>query len=210
MLNNKGKFMFRYILILFTLIHLNFGGLFALDAKIDEKAPDFTLIDSHGNVLKLSDYSGKYIVLEWVNYDCPFVKKHYNSNNMQNLQKKFMSKGVVWLSICSSTQGKQGNFDDKEINKRIKDQKADITAYLKDEDGSVGHSYGAKTTPNMFIIDPSFVLRYAGAIDDIASADQDDIHGSVNYVDKAMTELLAGNPVETKISKPYGCSVKYK
>ncbi len=178
-------------------------------AKIDEKAPDFQLTDSHGKTHKLSDFEGKLVVLEWVNFDCPFVKKHYDGNNMQSLQKKYTDKGVVWLSICSSAEGKQGNFSNDEINKRIKDKKAHMTAYLVDESGSVGEMYSAKTTPHMYVIDKTGKLVYAGAIDDKKSTNPDDVKTSKNYVATALDELLAGKKVSTSVTQPYGCSVKY-
>lgn len=183
---------------------------FAQSAKLNEQAPDFTLTDSKGKTHKLSDFKGKTVVLEWINFDCPFVVKHYASGNMQKLQKEYTDKGVVWLSICSSTEGKQGNFDNAEINKRIDDQKAKMTAYLIDEDGTVGKMYGAKVTPHMYIIDKSGKLVYQGAIDDIKSTDQEDIKKAKNYVKVGLDEVLSGKSVTDKTTTPYGCSVKYK
>lgn len=184
-------------------------ALFASEAKVGEAAPGFTLKDSNGNEHSLSDFADKYVVLEWINYDCPFVVKHYGSGNMQMLQEKYTGQDVVWLTICSSVPGKQGNFDNEEINKRSSDHNAKFTAYLIDDTGEVGKAYGAKTTPHMYIISPSGVLEYAGGIDDIPSADQEDIAKATNYVAKALDELMAGKEVEVKTSKPYGCSVKY-
>lgn len=178
-------------------------------AKIDETAPNFTLKDSHGKSHSLSDFAGKYIVLEWINYDCPFVKKHYDGDDMQKLQKEYAEKGVIWLAICSSAPGKQGHFDNDEINKRIKSHKAKYTAYLIDENGKVGKMYGAKTTPHMYIIDKSGILRYAGAIDSIKSTDKADVAKAKNYVKTVFDELLNGKPVSEKTTAPYGCSVKY-
>lgn len=183
---------------------------FAQSAKLNEQAPDFTLTDSKGKTHKLSDFKGKTIVLEWINFDCPFVVKHYASNNMQKIQKEYTDKGIVWLSICSSTEGKQGHFDKAEINKRIADQKAKMTAYLIDEDGTVGKMYGAKVTPHMYIIDKSGKLVYQGAIDDIKSTDQEDIKKAKNYVISGLNEVLSGKAVTDKTTTPYGCSVKYK
>ena len=176
---------------------------------IDQPAPDFALKDVNGKEHKLSDYKGKYVVLEWVNYDCPFVKKHYSSGNMQGLQSGFTKKDAVWLSICSSAPGKQGHFPTADLKKRMETEKSAPSAYLIDESGSVGKLYGAKTTPHMFVIDQKGVLRYAGAIDDTPSTKASDIASSTNYVSSALDALIAGKPVGTKSSTPYGCSVKY-
>ncbi len=193
------------------LMFLFAASLFAADkAKIDEPAPDFTLKDSNGKEHSLSDFQGKYVVLEWINFGCPFVKKHYNSNNMQSLQKKYTDQDVVWLSICSSAEGKQGYFESDELNGKLKEKGAAMTAYLIDESGEVGHMYNAKTTPHMYIVNPEGILVYAGGIDDKPSTDTDDIEGAVNYVSTALDALLAGETVEHKVTKPYGCSVKYK
>ncbi len=179
-------------------------------AKLGSAAPNFTLTDSKGETHSLSDFKDKYVVLEWINFDCPFVKKHYDSKNMQNLQKEYTEKGVVWLAICSSAEGKQGYFDSKEISKRIKDHGAAMTAYLVDEDGKVGKAYEAKTTPHMYVINPEGTLVYAGGIDDIRSTSVDDIAKATNYVSQALDELMAGKEVSKKYAQPYGCSVKYK
>jgi peroxiredoxin len=187
------------------------GNLFASEtAKIDEPAPNFTLKDSNGEEHSLSDFKGKFVVLEWINFDCPFVRKHYNSGNMQNLQKKYTGKEVVWLTICSSAEGKQGYFGNEEINEKITSHEASMSAYLVDETGEVGQIYSAKTTPHMYIINPEGVLVYAGGIDDKASTDLDDIKTATNYVAASLDVLLAGAQLEMKVSKPYGCSVKYK
>ncbi|MCU0415476.1 MAG: thioredoxin family protein [Ignavibacteriaceae bacterium] len=197
----------RKIVILFIIF---FSSLvFAQQAKLNESAPDFKLTDSNGSEHSLSDFEGKIVVLEWINYDCPFVKKHYDSKNMQSLQEKYTEEGVIWLAICSSNKGKQGNFSAEEINKRSENHGAKFTAYMIDEDGTVGKMYGAKTTPHMYIIDKSGKLVYAGGIDDKASTDIDDIKGSKNYVSLALDELLAGKTVSVQSSAPYGCSVKY-
>ncbi len=183
--------------------------LFAQKAEIDKTAPGFTLKDSNGKEHSLSDFKGKYVVLEWINFECPFVKKHYNSKNMQNLQKEYTGKDVVWLAVCSSAPGKQGNFDNAEINERLKDHDANLTAYLIDESGDVGRAYGAKTTPHMYVINPEGTLLYAGGIDSIPSADIDDIEDATNYVSAALDAAMGGKEIATKVSKPYGCSVKY-
>ena len=183
--------------------------LFASDAEIGKAAPDFTLTDSHGNAHTLSDYSGKIVVLEWINFGCPFVKKHYESSNMQNLQDTYTDKDVVWLSICSSAPGKQGNLPMSDINDQLVEYNANPSAYLIDQSGEVGQLYGAKTTPHMYIINEEGILVYAGGIDNIKSTDISDIEIAVNFVSEALDLLLDGKEVETSVSAPYGCSVKY-
>jgi peroxiredoxin len=182
----------------------------ATTIKIGNMSPDFTLMDSHDKTHSLSDFKGKYVVLEWTNFGCPFVKKHYDGGNMQSLQKYYTGNDVVWLSICSSADGKQGHMSNSEINEKIKDYKGAATAYLIDEDGTVGKLYKAKTTPHMYIIDPDGKLIYAGAIDDIKSTDKDDCDKAKNYVKNALEEALNGKEVSDKSTPPYGCSVKYK
>lgn len=186
------------------------GVLFAQKAKIGEKAPGFTLKDVDGKERSLSEFEGKTVVLEWVNYDCPFVRKHYESGNMPALQKKYTGEGVVWLSICSSAPGAQGNFSSSEIKEKAAGYGAKFTDYLEDESGKVGKEYGAKTTPHMFVINPEGILVYAGGIDDKPSTDKDDIPIAINYVAAALNSIMEGKPVEIKTARPYGCSVKYK
>ncbi|MCC6963171.1 MAG: thioredoxin family protein [candidate division Zixibacteria bacterium] len=176
---------------------------------IDQPAPDFTLKDLDGKEYKLSSFKGKYVVLEWVNFDCPFVKKHYSSGNMQALQAEATKKGVIWLSICSSAPGKQGHFPIADLKKRIATEKAVPTAYLIDENGVVGKLYGAKTTPHMFVIDSIGKLRYAGAIDDMPSTKVDDIPKATNYVRAALDAVTNGRAVAVKSQTPYGCAVKF-
>jgi len=178
-------------------------------ANNSEKAPDFVLKDSKGKEHKLSDYTGKYVVLEWTNYGCPFVKKHYSKGNMQKLQKKYTEKDVVWLSICSSAPGKQGYCSPDEAVKQTEAKEAACSAYLIDEEGKVGKLYRAKTTPHMFIINPTGNLIYQGAIDSIRSANPDDIVKADNFVQLALDAALNGQAVEKSTTKPYGCSVKY-
>lgn len=195
----------------FVIVFLFLFGVvaFAQTAKLNETAPDFKLMDSNGKEHSLSDFKGKIVVLEWVNFECPFVKKHYNSKNMQSLQLKYTKKDIVWLSINSSAEGKQGNFTNEEINDRIKNHNAKMSAYLIDTDGKVGKMYGAKTTPHMYVIDKEGKLVYVGGIDDKASTDIEDIKSAKNYVSSALDELLAGKNVSFQSSTSYGCSVKY-
>jgi peroxiredoxin len=178
-------------------------------AKVGEPAPGFTLTDANGVDHSLDSFRGKFVVLEWINHECPFVKKHYDSGNMQKLQKTYTDQGVVWLSINSSAPGKQGHYSPDEINALTAQKKAAPTAYLLDSDGTVGRAYGAKTTPHMFIIDTEGTLIYAGGIDDTKSTDVADVATATPYVKNALDEALAGKPVTVATSSPYGCSVKY-
>lgn len=185
------------------------GPMAASDAKIGAAAPGFSLPDTLGTSHSLADFRGKVVVLEWLNHDCPFVKKHYDSGNMPALQAKYTAQGVVWLSINSSAPGKQGNYAPEKANELSRQKKSSATAVLLDPDGKVGKAYGAKTTPHMFVIDAAGVLRYAGAIDSVASADPADVAKADNYVAQALDAVLAGKPVVTASTTAYGCSVKY-
>jgi peroxiredoxin len=177
--------------------------------EVGQPAPAFTLTDSNGQFHNLADFKGKFVVLEWLNHGCPFVKKHYDSNNMQKLQKEYTSKDVVWLSIVSSAPGKQGHMSPAETNQAKEEKGSAATAVLLDEDGTVGQLYGAKVTPELYVINPEGNLIYAGAIDDKKSVDPADVEGAANYVKRALDEALAGQPVSTPRTEPYGCSVKY-
>lgn len=172
-------------------------------------APDFTLPNANGKPTSLSEFKGKVVVLEWTNFGCPFVKKHYGSGNMQKLQADAASKGVVWISICSSGPGRQGYLSVADVNESFSKQESKAAAYLVDEDGKVGRLYGAKTTPDMFVINPEGLVVYHGAIDDKKSPNPADIETAKNYVSAAITETLAGQSVKEPLTQPYGCSVKY-
>ena len=178
-------------------------------AKVGAAAPAFSLLDSTGKTHSLADYSGKTVVLEWTNHECPFVKKHYGSKNMQTQQREATGDGVVWLSVNSSAPGQQGHVDGAGAERVRSDAGAAQTAYLLDPQGTTGRAYGAMTTPHMYVIDPQGVLRYAGAIDSIPSADPDDLANATQYVPQALAELAAGKPVSVAVTRPYGCSVKY-
>lgn len=193
------------LLLLFVITSLAFSQ----EAKIDQKAPEFTLQDYTGMDVPLSDYKGKIVVLEWINFDCPYVQKHYKSGNIPKLQEEYTKKGIIWLSICSSAPGKQGYLTTGEIRKRIKEHNAKMTFYLIDSDGTVGKMYGAKTTPHFFIINKDGTLVYAGGIDDKPSTDAEDIKTARNYVREVLDSLLTGAKPPVKSTKPYGCSVKY-
>jgi peroxiredoxin len=197
--------------ILSIICSLAAGTLFALDAPpVGSNAPDFSLPDSKAQTHSLSQYKGKYVVLEWFNPECPFVKKHYGSGNMQKLQQEYTGKGVVWLTIDSNAPGTEGNITPEQADKIAKAWNAHQTALLLDPDGKVGRAYGAKNTPNMVIIDPAGKIVYEGAIDSKATPNPVDIPISANYVKAALDESLAGKPVSQSSTRPYGCSVKYK
>ena len=178
-------------------------------AAVDKPAPDFTLPGIDGKEYTLSGYKGKYVVLEWNNPDCPFVQKHYSTGHMQSLQKSYKDKDVVWLTICSSAPGKQGHYVAAELVKMCAESKVASTAYLQDLAGTVGRMYGAKTTPNLYIIDPTGILIYSGAIDDKPSTRTADLDGATNYVRACLDAAMAGKPVTTRSTTPYGCAVKY-
>jgi len=187
-------------------------ALFAISlaaVKVGDQAPDFTGTDSRGQTHKLSDYKGKFVVLEWHNNGCPYTKKHYESGNMQRLQKQWTDKGVVWFTVISSAPGAQGYVTADQENEYMQKMHAAPTAALLDPKGEIGHLYGAKTTPHMFIINPQGQLIYNGAIDDRATSDPSDINGSKNYVSEALEEAKAGQPIAVATTRPYGCSVKY-
>lgn len=179
-------------------------------AAVGKPAPDFTLVDAKGQKHQLSSYKGKYVVLEWVNLDCPFVRNHYGTGNMQALQAKHTADGAVWLSICSSAPGKQGFYEGEVLTQRLEKEGTKANAYLIDADGTVGHMYEAKTTPHVFVLNPEGVLIYAGAIDDKPSTKAEDLKQANNYVVAALASAKSNKPVETSWTQSYGCSVKYK
>lgn len=178
-------------------------------AGVGVAAPDFSLPDSNGKTRSLSDFEGQYVVLEWTNDGCPFVRKHYGSGNMQSLQQEYTAKGVAWLSIVSSAPGKQGHVSGAQANALTAQRDAAPTAVLLDASGDVGREYGAKTTPHMYIIDPEGTLIYAGGIDSIASANPQDIEKATPYVKLALDQAMAGKPLSQAQTQAYGCSVKY-
>jgi peroxiredoxin len=178
-------------------------------AQVGVAAPDFSGTDSNGQVQTLAKDRGKFVVLEWHNQGCPYTRKHYESGNMEALQREWTAKGVVWLTVISSAPGRQGYVSAADENAYLKKMQADPTAVILDSNGQLGKLYGAKTTPHMFIIDPSGKLIYSGAIDDHPTSDPDDIKDSRNYVNQALTEAMAGKPVSEPVTRPYGCSVKY-
>ena len=176
---------------------------------IGQPAPDFSATDVNGKTIKLADLKGKIVVLEWTNNECPYVKKHYGSGNMQKTQKEATAKGVEWISINSSAPGRQGNVTADEAKKIMSDAGGAPSAEILDESGTIGKAYDAKTTPHMFVIDKEGTLAYAGAIDDNPSPKPEDAATAKNYVLAALSDIEAGKPVETPTSQPYGCAVKY-
>ena len=172
-------------------------------------APGFTLTDLSGKAVNLADYKGKTVVLEWHNFECPFVQKHYRSGNMQSLQKKY-ANDVVWLAVSSTAKTASDYIEPASISKQLSEFKAQPARYLLDEPGTVGRAYGAKTTPHMYIIDGAGKVVYNGAIDDRQSTNVADVKGAKNYVAAALDEMKAGKPVSVAATTPYGCSVHYK
>ncbi len=178
-------------------------------SKVGEPAPAFKGTDTKGKVHTLADFKGKWVVLEWHNNGCPYVRKHYESGHMQKLQQEWTSKGVVWLTVISSAPGTQGYVTAVEADAYAAKMKVASTATLLDPTGEMGHMYDAKVTPHMYIINPDGVLVYNGGIDDKPTSDQADLATAKNFVNEALTEAMAGKPISTPTSRPYGCSVKY-
>ena len=193
-------------------VFISTGLFFSVSAsavKTGQTASAFTLSDGNGKTFSLSDYRGKHVVLEWYNKDCPFVRKHYDTKNMQDLQKKYTAKGVVWLTIVSSAKGKEGFLTPETAKATLKRENAAMTAVLVDANGTVGKLYGATATPNMFVINGEQKLVYAGAIDDKPTAEKADVKTAKNYVAQALDESMAGKPVTEAATVAYGCGVKY-
>jgi peroxiredoxin len=177
--------------------------------EVGKPAPAFSGVDTGGKTWALEDLAGQPVILEWTNYDCPYVKKHYEAGNMQALQQEARDSGYVWLSVISSAPGKQGYVSADEADALTNDRDAVPSAVLLDENGAIGNAYGARTTPHMFIIDEAGMLVYMGGIDDRRTSDPADIPDANNYVRLAMAERAAGKPVSQSVTRPYGCSVKY-
>jgi peroxiredoxin len=178
-------------------------------AKVGEAAPAFTATTSTGPSVSLGDYRGKIVVLEWTNHECPYVRKHYESGNMQALQKEVTAEGVMWLTVISSAPGEQGYVSASQANELTSTRKAAPTAVLLDPKGTVGKMYGATNTPHMYVVDKGGVLVYAGAIDDRPTTRKSDVPGAQNYVKAALQAVAAGQPVKTPVTRAYGCTVKY-
>jgi peroxiredoxin len=177
--------------------------------KVGDAAPTFSVMGADGANHKLSDYKGKFVVLEWHNKDCPFVRKHYQTGNMQKLQKKWTAKNVTWLAVISSAPGKEGFATASDAQADMTSNHAAVTTTLLDSKGKVGKAFGAKTTPQMVVINPDGKVIYDGAIDDKPTPDKADVTVAKNYVDAALEEATSGRAVSTPATTPYGCSVKY-
>lgn len=179
------------------------------EASHHEMAPAFTATTAAGETISLEDFKGQPVVLEWINFDCPYVKKHYNSGNMQALQERYVEEGVAWITINSSAEGKQGHFTGDELKTRMEDNNINATHYVNDVTGEIGKAYDAKTTPHMYVISKDGHIVYQGAIDSIPSADKEDVAKADNYVVAALEAYMAGEDIATPKTQPYGCSVKY-
>ncbi|MEX2644432.1 MAG: redoxin domain-containing protein [Acetobacterales bacterium] len=176
---------------------------------VGEPAPEFTAIDSQGQSRSLTDFRGKTVVLEWTNHDCPYVRKHYETGNMQALQKDATADGVVWLSVISSPPGEQGHVEAAEADRLTGSRNAAPTAVLLDPDSKVARAYAARVTPHMFVIDGQGTLRFMGGIDDKPTSRHSSVEGARNYVRLALADLAAGRDVQEATTRPYGCAVKY-
>lgn len=192
------------ILMITTLAHTALAA-----PEIGQPAPAFTGTDAHGNVINLSDYNGQIVVLEWTNHECPYVRKHYDTKNMQNLQKDATDKGIIWLTINSSATGKQGQTGPEEALALIQSEESHETARILDPEGTIGRLYDARTTPHMFVINQEGVLVYMGAIDDAPGVQHDTVTHAKNYVREALSSLVLAQDITTSSTQPYGCSVKY-
>ena len=184
-------------------------GMTAAAPKVGAPAPQFSGITAAGATLDLSALSGKTVVLEWTNHDCPYVRKHYESGNMQSLQEQATDDGIVWVSVISSAPGRQGYVEAAEAQRLSEERGAAPNHIVLDPSGEIGRLYDARTTPHMYIIDPEGTLTYMGGIDDRPSTRTEDIEGATNYVNAALEDMAAGREVATPVARPYGCSVKY-
>ncbi len=197
---------YRIVLLLTIMYILGFGALNAAE----KTGFDIKVSCSHGMEHTLDDWAGNWLILEWVNFECPYVKKHYETKNMQKLQKKYTAMGVKWLSVCSSAPGNEGYFDNQSINRRIKLYQANISMYLVDEKGDLARAYNVKTTPTIVVINPEGEIMYQGSIDDKPTSNKKDIEGARNYLSEIMDAVLKGRPAPITSTKSYGCPVEYE
>lgn len=188
---------------------LTFSSTAMAKVVTGEAAPDVRVLDSNGVERTLSEFKGQDVVLEWTNHKCPYVVKHYDSDNMQNTQKRAAEDGFAWLTVISSAPGKQGHVSGEKANQLSADSGATPTAILLDEAGDAGRLYAAKTTPHMYIVNKEGTLMYQGAIDSIPSSNPKKIPEATNYVTAALDSMKAGTDIEVTDSQPYGCSIKY-
>jgi len=201
----------RLLPYLFTVLAaLGIGAAPILAARVGQAAPDFAATASNGQTYKLSDFRGKFVVLEWHNQGCPYTMKQYQSGNMERLQKEWTAQGIVWFTVISSAPGEQGYVNAAQENDYLKRMNASPTAALLDSKGQLGHLYDAKTTPQMIVINPAGTMIYDGAIDNRPTTSVSDIPGAKNYLSQALAEATDGKPVSTPTTRPYGCSVKYR
>jgi len=200
---------YPFLTLMLAVAVLAGSGTVGAVARVGDPAPGFTGTDSNGRSHNLSDYKGKVVVLEWHNRECPYTRKHYESSNMQTLQKEWTGKGVVWLTVISSAPGEQGYVTAADENAYLRKVNAAPTAVLLDPKGDLGRLYGARTTPHMLVIDCKGTLAYNGAIDDRPTTDTGDVAGATNYVSAALQQVTGGKPVANATTQPYGCNVKY-
>jgi len=205
--------LFLTFIITFSISTVTYAADIELqNPAINEQAPNFKAVNSYGKTIQLSDLKGSPVILEWTNHECPYVARHYNENNMQNLQKMARDEGVLWLSIISSTPGDQGHVSAEKANELTESRKASPSHVLIDESGEIGMLYGAKTTPHMYMIDANGILRYKGAIDNIGRGMQffnAPFNKAINYVSSQMDQLIANQSLAINSTTAYGCSVKY-
>jgi peroxiredoxin len=192
-----------------ALVLLIMPGTSFATPEIGKPAPAFTGKDFNGNEINLSDYAGKTVVLEWTNHECPYVKKHYDTNNMQTLQKEAVNNDVVWLTVVSSAPGQQGHTSEQEAKEIVSKVGSHETTRVLDAEGTIGQAYDARTTPHMFVVNPEGTLVYMGAIDDNPSISKEGVGSAKNFVKLALNAIESSSPVETASTRPYGCSVKY-
>ena len=179
-------------------------------ARVGQPAPDFSLPDTGGKAVRLADFRGRFVVLEWTNPGCPFVRKHYESGNMGATQKLARDQGVAWLAINSTETASSDYLEPPRLADWLKQHQGVPTAVLMDPEGTTGRAYDAKTTPHLYIVDPQGMLVYAGGIDSIASARVSDIEKATNHVKAALADIAAKRPIAQAVTKPYGCTIKYK
>ncbi|MBY0354851.1 MAG: redoxin family protein [Rickettsiales bacterium] len=198
-----------FVCSFFLASNVSVTAAFAANIHAGEKAPTISVTATNGKLFDLSQQKGKFVILEWTNHGCPFVRKHYDSGNMQKLQQYANNNDMVWVSVISSAKGKQGNVDVAEANQIAKDNNATPSYIILDEDGSIGRAYGAKTTPHMMLINPKGQLVYNGAVDSINSAEQEDVLLAEKYFFNAMLASKKGEVIDIHENKPYGCAIKY-
>ena len=179
-------------------------------ARVGQPAPDFSLPDTGGKAVRLADFRGRFVVLEWTNPGCPFVRKHYESGNMGATQKLARDQGVAWLAINSTETASGDYLEPPRLADWLKQHQGVPTAVLMDPEGTTGRAYDATTTPHLYIVDPQGMLVYAGGIDSIASARVSDIEKATNHVKAALADIAAKRPIAQAVTKPYGCTIKYK